>query len=1009
MIQSCGSYVGLTLLSNPQHVTGAVGGLLLPNESTTSPPNTTTNSPTPFQQLPQQHTLSAFSSTTLSSQQQQLINNNNNNNLGVHHHHLIFPPNSSATSASATTTSPTPFQNNNNNNSLMLSQVSPPQPVAESTQHEFQNNKIRTLQMMIDKEETRLKANRNKWNDNEKSEVSHIIDDLRRKLATEIQQFNHSTIQNNVISNIFTDNQQSVVSSPPIRSQIITVDSDYEDNVSGPSGGGDTSDYMLPIDSLVMNIGGDDINNNNNSNIVINSNNNNNNNSTLSSKSPPSKSSSFLLGKIPGKSSHSSSSKHNRDSKYFNIVAASNIIAAPLNLGASFVGVGGSSGSGVVQQSTVNFDNIHQHSLRFARYLIINQGILPHAMLFYVVGKHIFPSVVAHATRMVVDHYGSRNTTADTVGLRQLITRWGYSILATWAVKDSPLFFLEFSQEMLIAFDRDLESFTKTVSASNNNTSTVLAPNPFEPFLERAREIVIKQMAEFQAAVHVKPELLTSSVKADLQATIELLLLVGSSAGANLSAAVAAAGVSSTNSSSVSSASGTSAISMLSSSIVPSSVLGSSSSSNSSNTPKLDLRDVDNTFDQFIIHAHGSSGSVSTMAIITSLLTIGHYLFNISSKHLLLTDVQNCLSLLTSTTTTTTSAPANMDTVASNTGSSGSPITIGTQMVLSNVLNQTSTTSNILNPVLKLSTESSSFNQSHNSSSMNTSSSKKSNNHKRNVSLPSQSNKPSVLNGSGSANPNVGGEPLLHHPMLTLPPGGISEGGHYFVAFNEMTKVEFCSGCYHSLWGDLNNHRCAKCLMFVHSWCLKACAAVNSCENFDHQNLVFLSSNAIGPGSGVQLRSSTSTRETGGGTRGGKKAPRTKSEKKTSMIELLTGKMAFQRPTSTAATSSLLSDNNNLNRSYCSLSSSSFDFSSSSSSDLEDESFSGALDQKPHHPPSEDYYHRQLFAGGDRKHSTSGIVSPITAASKKTTITTANSRQVPPVNRSGSFNQRVFY
>ena len=294
----------------------------------------------------------------------------------------------------------------------------------------------------------------------------------------------------------------------------------------------------------------------------------------------------------------------------------------------------------------------------------------------------------------------------------------------------------------------------------------------------------------------------------------------------------------------------------------------------SSGSLKLDLKEVDSTFDQFI--AHAQVGQVSTMAIISSLLTIGHYVFGISSKHLLLTDASNCTNLLTGVNMTPNTAPIVPSHVATN-------------------------------PVLKLSVESSS---------------NKKGNHKRIGSLPAQS-KP-VLNGIGGGSGS---------DLLTGQTGGqgngIAEGGHYFFPINEMTTVKFCNGCMHSLWGDLNNYRCAKCLMYAHLWCLKQTAAGNICENLDQPG----SLHQVGPlPSGVTLRGSMSTREP---IRN--KNKRAKSDKKTSVIEMITGK-AFQRPSTADVTAS-----SNLARSTSSLSdSSSFDSTtSSSSSDIDDDLSSG--------------------------------------------------------------------
>lgn len=266
--------------------------------------------------------------------------------------------------------------------------------------------------------------------------------------------------------------------------------------------------------------------------------NNNNSSSTVSSKSPNSTPTTLLSATSGAKySKYLLAGKSKRDSK------------TPLP----------------PSQAILDIELINVNSLRISRYLVNNQ-VSPNALLFYTVAKHIFPKLVNNM--FCVSHPAAK----------QIVQRWANQIVATWILKDSPLFFLEFPSETLDQFDKNLSGLI--------NTSL---PNIFEPFLEKVKELVQKDMADYYNAVSVKPELLSTSAKYDLQACIETLLLAGSPAASGL-------------------------------------------------VGKLDIREMDSTMDQFVSHVNARhSGHI--IALISSLLTVGHYIFGITSKHILLSDL----------------------------------------------------------------------------------------------------------------------------------------------------------------------------------------------------------------------------------------------------------------------------------------------------------------------------------------------------------------------------------
>lgn len=839
MIQNCGSFVGLTLLSNPNAGVTSMGNTSI--ELSTSPQ---ANSPTPP--------------------------------IPVHQNHLSIAPISTSISGSGAT-SPNPQGNSmpqlHSSRTLNSFNITSPQKAPESTVQSFLNNQISMMRKMIMTQEELMKSP--KLDPDKKADAARLIEDLNKKLSELMASHNNN----------YPEGSGPGSSTLPLRSNIITVDSDYEDNVPsfvpwlmGPDGLGGELGHSEDDFHMFAN---------------------------QASKSPPSKASSSFLSKIPG----SKSSK--RDSKVFNLPAgmlsSPSVMTGGFNIG-SLNNMGPvSPNANATSANLITMENLPMHSLRFARYLINNSLTPPNPMLFYVITKYIFPRVVAQATSIVVNS-SNRNSSscglAEMVGLRTLIQRWANQVMATWVCNYTPLYFHEFDN--LEAFDSKLGSFIATVSAVGPTVQPVVAANPFEtPFLDKSAEIVSKQLQEFQAVVAAKPELMNTTARADLQATVEQLLLGAppGSGGAN------SAGL------------------------------------------KLDLNQVDYTVDQFISSAQMQGNrDVGTMAVISSLLTIGHYIFNIPSKHLLLSDPQNCNSLLMN---------------------SGASLSNSSTLLHNASLPPAVPSPVAANPVLKLSSESTSASKSK---------------HKRMTSLPAQT-KPTMNGASGAAGSTSGADLLAAATAAGI---GISENGHLFVQVNEMTSVIYCSGCHFSLWGDNYNYRCPKCLMFVHLWCIKSTAPSNPCENLE----------GITPlNSGVMLRTTASTREPS------RKKSKLRDNKKLSMIDRIAGK-ALKRPPAADVAAAIASNLHRSNSSLTSTSSSSFgadSISCSSSSDFDEDhssglatSNSGALDE----------------GGESGKMGGSNMTSPIQGLSgtvSKLGSSISSARAPLPVNRSGSFNQRVSF
>lgn len=548
--------------------------------------------------------------------------------------------------------------------------ITGPQPVTESTQQAYQDNKIKTFQEMIDNQSKHLEELKQQANNPQEIErVSKIVDDLKRKLL-----YHQSTLanNNNLGALIHMDqekcsNNGTTSQNIPIRSQIMAMDSDYEDNCGNNSGEMENdSFYYTPCDE-------DGLNNNSTNNSI----------SPITNKSPPT--SKYFPIKL--------SAKSKRDSKCLSM------ISTQPNL------------------NVVSMENIHLNSLRIARYVLQNQ-MMPNALMFYTVTKHIFPSIV-------------NSTFCTTPAAKQIVQRWAYQIVATWVIKEAPLSFLDFPTESLDQFDKNLSNLIAGSLSTNTNI--------FDPFMDKVKEIVLKQMNDYSNVIQLKPELLSTSPKYDLLTCIEILLLPG----------------------------------------LPAGLAG-----------KLDIRELDSTLDQFVTHVK-TRISGQTIAMISSLLTIGHYLFNISSKHILLSDF-------------------NLNDSGITASSNNASYSVGSS----------------LNPVLKLSD----------------SVSKKSN-HKRNTSLPANSRSPISNVNTGSSFDSGVGNSSNKQPL------GVMEYGHYYQPIREMTKILYCSVCYGPFWGEYN-YICNSCFIKAHLWCRKD-SATFQCHNAEASGSVSSVTNST---SNVQLR-----------------------------------------------------------------------------------------------------------------------------------------------------------
>lgn len=690
-IQSCGSFVGLTLLSSTSSITPVNTNTIISSSSpATSPtPPIQTTSTMPSSLGP---SLTPSTANTALSNFQQMYSMNS----------MIL--------------------NNNNNN---LIRITGPQPVPESTQQQFLNIQIQTLQNYISKKLQELEELKlMRAPQQELDRCQKIIDDMTTKLEMHKMNISSSnTVGSHSRQHSFETNTNEQQTLP----RIMPMDDDVDLDT-------DIAQSYEYIDDMELER---DINN--------------------SLKSLSKSANSYIV-----RTGTSARDKTKRDS----------------NLSSIFETISPISGSDSLSSSIFNtkaWFNLHLDSLRICKYLIIQKLVPPNQLLFYVMAKTVFPKIVTNCPITPATHKS------------QVIQRWAYQIIATFITRDSPLFIKEFPSDCLETFERNL-----TALISANPSATDIVPSPFEPFLKSIYEIVHKQWQEFMLYMHrqrsqtnqsgsssTMSSWLQTNPKHDLISIIETLLTAQSSInnGNNIQA-------------------------------------------------KLDLRDIDSILDTFVQLVKLNQAE-STMAMISSLLAIGRYIFNITtSRHCLLLEC----------------------------GSSGSSAIIAGSSTISSPLTaiqlNTISVSSSLNPILKLSSES-------------TSHTKKSG-HKRNSMIPIGSKSFSVTSHTLSNSFDSSSLPQNAGTFL-------EDRSHTFVSIVEMNTITYCTSCLLPLWGDPYTLKCTKCLMHAHLWCRKTAAANNICN--DVQNQQFLSQS--GKQSNIGQR-------------------RVKSEKK-SVFEKITGKKVSKR------------------------------------------------------------------------------------------------------------------
>ena len=210
--------------------------------------------------------------------------------------------------------------------------------------------------------------------------------------------------------------------------------------------------------------------------------------------------------------------------------------------------------SSLISNSKVNYpeisdipktvDALYGHCLQMTRWLL-TQDLPPHALLFYTMAGHVFPTLAAQTP----------------IASRQSVQRLAWQIASTWLMKDSPLTFADFPSH---SFDK----FAETLESTQSSLEQL-----FDPFFETTKKIIMEQLDKWRNSVNIglaPPVMLTA--KDELQATIQLVL--------NDSAA-----------------------------------------------------SLDQTVETLLAHAHVNNAS--TLALVTALLTIGHFVFACPSKHLL--------------------------------------------------------------------------------------------------------------------------------------------------------------------------------------------------------------------------------------------------------------------------------------------------------------------------------------------------------------------------------------
>ncbi|XP_027204956.2 uncharacterized protein LOC113798594 [Dermatophagoides pteronyssinus] len=558
--------------------------------------------------------------------------------------------------------------------------------------------------------------------------------------------------------------------------------------------------------------------------------------------------------------------------------------------------------------------NIHLDSLRMSRYLIQHKMQPPNELLFYVMARNVFPRIVT--------------STAIPVGNKfQVIQRWAYQIIATFVTKESPLFMQEFPPDYLEQFDRNL-----TALISANPSATDIIASPFDPFLMTIYETLRKQWEEFMLATSSMSQMMiNSNPKHDLQAIIEMLFTTHTN-------------------------------------ICMASQQQPAPTMTTNSNMKIDLRDIDPILDSFValVKSHQSE---STMALISSLLAIGRYIFQMTtSKHCLLLEC---------------SGPGSSSSLSSTLLNSNSNTNFNSTQVPT------------LNPLLKLSSESSRSSKS---------------GHKRNSMIPIGSKSftsathslgnsfdssllASLTNGKLNKNmdsqlqSNVGGSGIgtgsssnivgnIASSNLLNSGFTIEDRSHSFVSIVEMNQIIYCTSCMLPMWGDPYTWKCTKCLMYAHQWCRKIAAANNICNNDTHHHQHQQQNSLL-----------SQTSQTGGNNKNNR---RIKSEKKSVFEKFSVGKRRRNHPSDFNIGTSLART-----QSSCSSSSSTSSISSeNSSSDLEDFILSNPT----------------TTTNNNYKNITDEVGSMISnkSVNQESTNNTMSSTSTAPnlVNRSGSFVQR---
>ncbi|XP_075585041.1 uncharacterized protein LOC124495068 [Dermatophagoides farinae] len=911
MIQSCGAFVGLTLHTTTTNTTAAT---VSPN-SNQSLNNTNNNN---------NNNNGTTNTTTLTSSSSDLTlrhlspanspippaNNNNNNNIQSHGTNSVSMTSSSSPFATVSTSSnyssmyPMNMVILTSNNPI---QITGPQPVPESTQQQYHENQIRTLKEMINKEHRHLEGLKLMCaKQTELDSCQKRINEMTSKL--EMHQSNITAYMNNNSSSNNHSRQHSFENStsPSVQDfsspSIITHHHHHHQRTNSSDqsiiGSNSKSPRIMPMDEDVDNDA-------ENSGIYpyeyiedFDIDRDVARQQSADLTSSTAKSSTIGIAKSVSNPSVSLRPGNNSRDKTKRDSKIMPIFETPIESSS-----GGGGGSILNPKS---WYNIHLDSLRMSRYLIQHKMQPPNELLFYVMARNVFPRIVT-------------STAIPAVNKFQVIQRWAYQIIATFVTKESPLFIQEFQPDFLEQFDRNL-----TALISANPSATDVIASPFDPFLMAIYETLRKQWEEFMMATSSSSQMMNSNPKHDLQAIIEMLFTTHTHIC-----------------------------------MTPQQQPSTPTIATNSNM-KIDLRDIDPILDSFValVKSHQSE---STMALISSLLAIGRYIFHMTtSKHCLLLE---CSGPGSSSSSSFSSSISSALPINSNNS---------TNTNTSNNLAQVPT----LNPLLKLSSESSRSSKSgHKRNSMIPIGSKSftSSSGSHSLDLHSHSNVGSGITGSGGGGVGsiVSSSNLLANSGFT-----IEDRSHSFVSIVEMNHIIYCTSCMLPMWGDPYTWKCTKCLMYTHQWCRKIAAANNICNNDTHH----------------QHQNSTSSQQSQSGSINNKNNRRAKSEKKSVFEKFAVGKRRRNHPSDFNIFTSLART-----QSSCSSSSSTSSISSEiSSSDLDDFILSTTNLTTPNNNNN-----------NNNKNTVEDDGSMLTNRNQECSNIIASTSATPNlVNRSGSFVQR---